>query len=166
MKKIVSIIDGISRWTGKAVSFVMFLVVAIVCYEVSMRYLFHRPTVWASEAIVFCCAFVYVLGAAWTLLDNRHVKIDMVWEKLSPRGRRIIDSITFLFFAFYMGMMLWVGSRFAWESLQLRETSGTPWDPPVYPVKIAFVAGILLLIGQGVSRLIRDLYFAIKGKEL
>ena len=166
MKKIVSTIDHISTLTGKAVSSIMFLVVGIVCYEVVMRHLFKMPTVWASEAVVFCCAFLYVLGAAWTLRENRHVKIDMIWEKFSPRGKRIIDSITYVFFAFYMGMMLWVGMKFARESLQLSETSGSPWNPPVYPVKIAFVIGIILLLAQGTSKLIRDLYFIIRGKEL
>ena len=166
MKIIVSTIDYISTLTGKAVSYIMFLVVGIVCYEVVMRYLFKLPTVWASEAVVFCCAFLYVLGAAWTLRENRHVKIDLLWEKFSPRGKRILDSITYVFFAFYMGMMLWVGMKFARESLQISETSGSPWDPPVYPVKIAFVIGIILLIAQGTSKLIRDLYFIIRGKEL
>lgn len=166
MKKIVQTIDRITSLTGKAVSYIMFLVVGIVCFEVAMRYLFRKPTVWASEAIVFCCALLYVFGAAWTLLDNRHVKIDLLWEKLSPRGKRIIDSLTFIFFAFYMGLMLWVGSRFALESVKLAETSGSPWDPPVYPIKIAFVIGIVLLMGQGISKLIRNLYFIIRGKDL
>ncbi len=144
----------------------MFLVVAIVSYEVSMRYLFHRPTLWASEAMIFCCGFVYVLGAAWTLLENRHVKIDIVWEKLSPRGRRLLNVITFIFFLLYMVLMLREGSRFALDSFELRETSGSPWDPPVYPLKVAFVVGIVMLILQGTSKFIRDLYFVIKGKEL
>ena len=166
MKKILSAIDRVSRFIGKTVSYIMFLVVAIVCYEVLMRYIFHRPTLWASEAMIFCCGFVYVLGSAWTLLDDRHVKIDILSEKLSPRGKRLMNVITFSFFALYMLMMLREGGRFAWESIELAETSGSPWDPPVYPLKIAFVVGILLLILQGTSKFIRDLYFVITGKEI
>lgn len=166
LKTLVSGIDKISSWIGKTSSYLMLLVTPIICYEVAMRYVFHRPTLWASEAIVYLCGFVYVLGAAWTLQENRHVKIDLIYEKLSPRGKRIMDIFSFFFFALYMGMMLWVGTRFAIESFDVLETSGTPWDPPVYPVKIAFVIGVLLLILQGSAKLIRDIYFIIKGQEI
>lgn len=166
MRKILSAIDAISIWTGKGISFIMLITVAVVCYEVTARYLFQRPTIWASEAIVYFCGFLYVLGAAWTMRENRHVKIEMFFEKLSPRGQRVMDSLTFLFFALYMVMMLWVGSRFASESLAIYETSGTPWNPPVYPIKIAFVVGVAMLLLQGSAKLIRDIYFIVKGQEL
>ena len=65
-----------------------------------------------------------------------------------------------------MVMMIWEGSKFAWESLKLSESTGTPWDPPVYPLKIAFVAGFIMLSLQGVSKAVKDLHFVIKGKEL
>ena len=103
MSQILHILDRIVKVIGKTVSYLMLLVVGIVCYEVFMRYVFHRPTVWASEAIVICCSFLYVLGAAWALQENRHVKIDILWEKLNPRNRSIIDSITFLFFCLLHG---------------------------------------------------------------
>lgn len=166
MRKLLSIIDKISIWVGKGTSFMMLFIVAIVCYEVTFRYFFHHPTVWASEAIVYFCGFVYVLGAAWTLVENRHVKIDTIFEKLSLRSQRILNCITFIFFALYMVMMIWVGSQFAWDSLKIYETSGTPWNPPVYPVKIAFVVGVSILLLQGVAQLIRDIYFIFTGKEL
>jgi len=166
MKRVLLAIDAVSTWVGKAISFIMFLVVFIVCYEVAMRYIFHRPTIWASEAMVFGCGFLYVLGAAWTMMDDRHVKIDFIWEKFSPRGRAVLDSFNFLFFAFYMGMLLWVGAKYAYESTLLRETFGTPWNPPVYPVKISFVVGVCLLIFQGFARWVRDLYFVFTGEKL
>ena len=166
MNKIVTFIDELNTWIGKVVSFIMFPVVAIVCYEVLMRYLFHRPTIWASEAMVYGCAYLYVLGSAWTLKDNRHVKIDIIWGKLSARGKHVMDAITFVFFSLYMVMLLWVGSEFAWQSIQIAETSGTPWNPPVYPIKIAFGIGVALLFLQGSAKFIRDLYFIIKGEKL
>lgn len=151
---------------GRCVSYIMLPIMAIICFEVAMRYLFHRPTIWASEAMTYGCAILYVIGAAWTLLENRHVKIDFLYAKCSIRKQRILDCITFPFFALYMGLMLWVGWKFAHDSLKLGETSGTPWDPPVYPIKIAFVVGVAMLSCQGISKFIKDLYFAIKGKEL
>ena len=166
MKFFVTIIERISEWSGKLISYLLIPILGIAFYEVVMRYVFHRPTRWATESIIFGCAFIYVIGAAWTMLSNRHVKIDLVYERVPHRGKRLLDFITFFFFALYIGFMLWVGAKYAWESFQLSETTGSNWSPPVYPVKIAFVVGVFLLLLQGIAKALRDIYFAITGKEL
>ena len=166
MKKLVAVIDKISTWIGKATSYLMPPAVLIVIIEIAMRHFLHRPTLWATESILFACGFLYILGGAWTLLESRHVKIDFIWEKFSLRGRAILDCITFIFFALYMLIMIWLASRFAWQSIGILEGSGTPWNPPVYPIKIAFVIALVLLFFQGMSKLIKDLYFVLHKKEL
>lgn len=166
MKRVVDLIDAISSWVGKSFSFLMVPCVAIIIWEIIFRYFLHKPTSWASEVTLFLTAYVTILGAAWTLLERRHVKIDLIWEKLPPRGRAITDAVTFLFFALYMVMMIWASSKFAWQSICLREGSGTPWNPPVYHMKAAFTIALVLLLLQGISKFIRDLYFVLKGREL
>ena len=166
MRKLLTVIDQTSIWVGKVSSFVILLAVAICGFEVTMRYVFTRPTVWGSEAMVYGCAYLYALGASWTLQAGRHVKIDVLYTHLKPRWQKTLDCLTYPFFMFYMGTMAWVGSKFAMESLALRETSGTPWDPPVYPVKIIFVVAVVLLMFQGSAKFVRDLYFAMNGKDL
>jgi TRAP-type mannitol/chloroaromatic compound transport system permease small subunit len=166
MKAFVSAINTISAWVGRVTSWVTIAVIAIVTYEVVMRYVFTAPTRWAAETLGFCCALIYVLGGAWVFLENRHVKVEFVYEKLSPRQRAIIDVITFFLFLLYVGLMLWATSRFAWESIQLLEGSGSPWNPPVYPIKVALVIGVFLVLLQGSAKLIRNIHFAVTGKEL
>ena len=111
-------------------------------------------------------ALSYVLGAGWALLDHRHVKIDLIYDRFTPRQRAVIDSITFVFFALYLGFFLWAVSKYAWQSVLVRETAGSAWDPPVYPIKVALLVGVVLLLLQGIAKLIRDLHLAIKGREL
>lgn len=166
MQKVLKFIDQMSIWIGKSSSYVILLIVAICGFEVTMRYVFTRPTVWGSEAMVYGCAYLYALGASWTLQAGRHVKIDVLYTHLSPRWQKILDCLTYPFFLFYMGTMAWVGSKFASESFALRETSGTPWDPPVYPIKIIFVVAVVLLMFQGSAKFVRDLHYAINGKDL
>jgi TRAP-type mannitol/chloroaromatic compound transport system permease small subunit len=166
MRKLLSIIDALSVWTGKAASWLVLIVVVFVIYEILMRYVFHLPTLWVSESMVFGCGVTYVLGGGWALLDNRHVKIDLVYGRLTPRQRAIIDSITFAFFALYLSTFFWASAKYTWRSILVRETAGSAWDPPVYPIKVALVVGVILLLLQGVAKLIRDLHFAIKGREL
>ncbi|MBW2310852.1 MAG: TRAP transporter small permease subunit [Deltaproteobacteria bacterium] len=165
MRRLLVIIDSLSTWTGKAGSWLTFLVVIFIVYEIMMRYVFHLPTLWVSESMVFGCGLTYVLGAAWALQDNRHVKIDLIYGRLSVRKRAVIDSVTFVFFALYLGFFLWAVSKYAWQSVSVAETSGSAWDPPVYPIKVALAVGTLLLLLQGIAKLIRDLHLAIKGSS-
>jgi TRAP-type mannitol/chloroaromatic compound transport system permease small subunit len=163
MKRLLTIIDALSIWTGKAASWLTLLVVIFIVYEIMMRYVFHLPTLWVSESMVFGCGLTYVLGAAWALQDNRHVKIDLVYGRLTLRQRAVIDCVTFVFFALYLGFFLWAVSKYAWHSVLVAETSGSAWDPSVYPIKVALAVGTLLLLLQGIAKLIRDLHLAIKG---
>jgi TRAP-type mannitol/chloroaromatic compound transport system permease small subunit len=166
MKKILSLIDGLSIAVGKAGSWLIFAVVIFIIYEIVMRYIFHLPTLWVSESMVFGCGISYVLGAAWALQDNRHVKIDLIYGRLTARQRAAIDSLTYLFFALYLGVFLWAAGKYTWQSIMVRETTSSAWDPPVYPIKIALVVGTGLLLLQGTAKFIRDLHLAIKGREL
>ena len=116
MKKLLSVIDAISIWSGKAAGWLILLVVGFIIYEILMRYVFHLPTLWVSESMVFGAGLTYVLGAAWALQDNRHVKIDLIYGRLTPRQRAVIDSITFVFFALYLGVFSWATAEFARRS--------------------------------------------------
>ncbi len=166
MRGIIRIVDRISVWTGKALSLLFLFVVFVIIYEIIMRYCLNRPTLWAYETMIMSCAVTYVLGAAWVLKERKHVHVEVIWERLSPRKRAILDSFTFLFFLTYMGMLLWAASKYAWESYLLRETMASTWAPPVYPLKIALAVGVLMLILQGTANFLRDLYFAIQGKKI
>ena len=164
MKRFLTIIDRIVVLSGKTCSVLTLLVALAIVYEIVLRYLFNRPTPWVSESSAFGCAVVYVIGGAWTSHAGRHVRIELLYGRFSARGQAIADLIGFVFFALYMGMMLWASVRYAWESVELRETAGTLWDPPVYPIKIALVLGIVLLLMQGVAKFIRDLNLVLRSK--
>jgi len=166
MKKLLSVIDTISIWSGKIAGWLVLLVIGFIIYEILMRYVFHLPTLWVSESMVFGAGLTYVLGAAWALQDNRHVKIDLIYGRLKPRQRAVMDSFTFVFFALYLGVFLWATIEYSRRSVSVLETSGSAWDPPVYPIKLALAVGVVLMLLQGIAKFIRDLHFAIKGNKL
>jgi len=166
MVHILYIIGWISQWSGKFSGIPMFFVVFIVLYEVIARYLFNAPTQWANELMLMGCGFTYVMGGAWVLHGQKHVKMELLYDRLSTRGKALIDAITFLFFLLYLGLFLWVSGKLAWESLQIREATGSSWNPPFYPIKIALTVGVLFLILQGAAKFVRDLYLLVKGKEI
>ena len=166
MKTFFSFVTRISTWTGQVISWLTILVIATVIYEVVMRYVFTAPTRWAAETLGFLCALIYVLGGAWVFVENRHVKVEFVYERLTPRQRAGLDAATYFLFALYIVFMIWATGRFAWESILLGEGSGSPWNPPVYPIKIALFIGVVLVFLQGSANLVRNLHYALTGKEL
>jgi TRAP-type mannitol/chloroaromatic compound transport system permease small subunit len=166
LKRLVTSIEWISLWAGKLSAYLTLPVIFVVSYEIVARYVFHRPTIWAVETMIYGCAVIYVMAAAWALLDGRHVKIDMVYEKFSPRRRAVLDCITFVFFALYIGMMVWATTKYAWRSVAILEMSDSPWRPPLWPMKVFLAVGVFLILLQGVAKFIRDLHFALTGKDL
>lgn len=166
MKKIFAIIDATSTWTGKIVSVLSLVVALIICYEIVVRDFFHAPTVWVAEATVFLCGLVYLLGGAWTLLDDKHVRVDMLYGALSPRGQAIMDCVTYLAFTLYLGVMIWATYSYTVESVALRETTMSPWNPAIWPMKVMLFLSLIMVFVQGTVKFIRDIYFAVTGRSL
>ena len=165
MKRILMVIDIVSSWSGKATSVLCVFMVFAILSEIVLRYVLNIPTQWVTESAVFCGALVYVIAGAWTLLMDQHVKVDFIYDKLSDRTKAVLDAFTFIFFAIYLIAMLWATGMYAWDSIAVMERTGSAWNPPVYPIKAAFMVGVGLLLVQGVAKFIRDLYFAMYGKR-
>lgn len=154
------IVDALNRVVGVALGFGVIFVTFTVLYEVFVRGVLNTPTTWANETTVYVSAAIYLLAGGYALLHRAHVRIDLVYERFPRRARTWLDVLTFVFFALYAGALVWVGWRMGWQSFQQAETTGSPWSPPIWPVKLAIpLAGLLLLL-QGVANLLRDLGIA------
>jgi TRAP-type mannitol/chloroaromatic compound transport system permease small subunit len=163
--RVLKLIDNISIWSGNIVSVINPIVMVFVVYEIVMRFVFNAPTIWGNEATVYLSAIGYLMGGAYSLYYKAHVRVDILYLKFSPRTKAMLDVITFFFAFVYLGSLVWVGSTYAWESVKVLEKTGSPWNPPIYPLKFAIPLGAGLLVLQSVANFIRDLTFAVKGKE-
>ncbi len=162
MTRFLSIVEVISRKSGEVISFLLLATIIVIIYEVIARYAFNAPTIWAHETVVQLLGILYLVGGAYTLYLQGHVSIDIVYLRFSPRTRAILDLISSLFFFLFCGVLLWQGIGFASKSVMMAETSGTPWNPPIYFLKIAIPLGALLILLQGVAKFIRDLSIVIR----
>jgi TRAP-type mannitol/chloroaromatic compound transport system permease small subunit len=97
-----------------------------------------------------------MLCAGHLQLENGHVNVDIISSKFSDRTRLIVNLFTFPFFLLFIGAMTYFGSEFAFDSIAKMETTGSAWDPPVYPIKILVPVGAVLLLLQGIVNLIRQ----------
>lgn len=159
-------IDKVNERTAKAASFLIFLMIGIVNYEVIRRYAFNAPTIWAFESTYLLYGIYFMLGGGYTLYLGKHVNVDLLYAKLSPRGQAIVDLCTSICFFFFCGVMLIYGGRFAWDSFLMRERLSSAWAPPIYPVKLFIPISAFLILLQGVAKFIRDFATAVKGEEI
>jgi len=148
-------IDRVNDWVGKYVSWLVIPLTFVVTYDVVLRYLFDRPTIWAWDIAVQILASIAILGGGNALLVGAHIGIDVIVERISPKKRAVIGLITYVFFFFSVGILLWKTTAGAWASALIGERSYSYAAPPVYPLKIVMAVGVLLLFLQGIANFIR-----------
>ena len=165
MKRFLSAIDSISEWSGKIFAFVVVAATLVVVYAVVMRYVFNAPRIWGLELTIYLCAATYMIGGAYALLYGAHVKVDIFYRRWTPRVRAIVDMITALFFFAGVGLMLWVGAEWTAKAIIKGATSGSIWDPIIWPMRLLIPLGSFLLLLQGVAKFIRDFNVARTGEH-
>ncbi len=159
-------IDAINERAGKAISILVVCMTGILCWEVILRYVFNSPTIWVHEVSGHIFAAYSVLGGAYVLLVNEHVRSDVVYARFSPRGRAILDLVTFPLFFMLLGILLVEGIPMALQSIAVREVTVSFLHSPVYPIKACIPIAAFLMLLQGLAHFIRALALVITGREL
>lgn len=158
-------IDKISCWIGKAVSAFVILIMGITLLEVVLRYGFNQPTIWVHETTQQIFAIAFLLGAAFTLREGGHVRVDIVSRRLSEKGKAILELITYTFYFLFNVVLLWKGGEMAYESVMMLEKTQTPWEPYVFHVILAIPIAAILMLLQGMAEFIRNLKTVAKGNR-
>jgi TRAP-type mannitol/chloroaromatic compound transport system permease small subunit len=166
IKRSLYLIDSINIRFGWFVAFLMVPMIGIVVGEVIMRYFFNHPTVWAYELSLFTFGSFFVLAGAYTLAVRGHVSVDILYSHLPLRGRAILDVVTCTLFFLFIGLLLKESGIATLTSWQIAERTNSDWHPIYYPVRTTLPIACVLLLLQGLAKLIRDLHIAITGKEL
>jgi TRAP-type mannitol/chloroaromatic compound transport system permease small subunit len=129
----------------------------IVVYEVVLRYAFNNPTAWADELAQYIFATMWVLAGGYVLKSKSMVNMDMFYGKLTARKKAIADVATAVFPLTFAGALFWQSAKVGLDSLKWHEVSGTVWNVPLYPIRIALALGTLLLVFQLISELIKNI---------
>lgn len=159
-------IDRINKWVGRIFCLCVLPLTLVMVYEVIVRAL-GSPTLVSFELSNFFFGTHFMMLAAYGLLHNSHVSIDLFSTRLSPRGqaKMMIFGYFTMFFPFVI-MLLYYGLIFAIQSWATWENSWSLWGPPVYPFKtvIPVTAGLLFI--QGISEVIKKIAFLKTHKEV
>ena len=149
-------IDAFTRWTGKRLAWLILVAVIVSALNAIVRKAFDTSSNSWLELQWVLFSIVFLLCSPWTLLDNEHIRIDIVNQMLPKRVRDSIDVVGHV--AFLMPLcviMIITGGPFFMRSVEINEQSGNAGGLPQWPAKSLIIIGFTLLLVQGISELIK-----------
>jgi len=165
MKKILKTIDSISDWSGKIVSFVIYAGILILAIEVVSRYFFNSPTIWAHGYSQRIFGSYFILIGSFALLNNFHVRIDLIYQRFSIRVKALFDIFNYSLLLLWSTVLVYEGYNFFNYSWMIKEVDESALRHPVYPVKFLLLVGVILIMLQGFSKLTKSIFSLIRGVE-
>jgi len=158
--KLSNLIDALNEQVGRLTYWLILVMVLVSAGNASVRYIFDRSSNAWLEIQWYLFSAVFLLGAGYTLLQNQHVRIDVVTGRLSKRARAWIDVFGTLFFLLPMAIaIMWMSWPVFVQSWELHECSSNAGGLIVWPARVMVPVGFFLLILQGFSELIKRIAF-------
>lgn len=166
LARIADIIDTINEWVGRFVSWVTTGLVAVVFIDVVMRYLFNNSYVFTQELEWHLFGFIFLMGAGYTLKYDGHVRVDIIYQRLSTRSRAWINLAGCIFFLFPGCLLIiFTAIPFIESSFAVMEVSPDPGGIPFrFVLKACIPAGFFLFLMQGFALFLRSI-LVIGGRE-
>lgn len=154
-------IDRFSELTGRAVAWLTLLMVIVTFLVVVMRYVFDAGLIWLQESVVWMHAAVFMLGAAYTLQQDEHVRVDIFYRGMSTARKAWVDIIGVLLLLLPMCLFLafeaWDFVAVSWAMQESsRESGGLPF-PMVPLAKTILLLMPAMVALQGIALLLRSL---------
>lgn len=156
-------IDRVSEWSGRVLYWLALVMVGVGAFNAIVRYLDRYTGLGLSsnmwiELQWYLFSMMFLLGAAYTLKYDDHVRVDVLYARLSRRGQAWINLFgTLLFLVPFCGVVLWMSVPFVSNSWAILEGSPDPGGLPRYPIKTVIPLALLLVLAQGVSLMIREI---------
>jgi TRAP-type mannitol/chloroaromatic compound transport system permease small subunit len=151
------IIDKISTLSGLLASWLIVPLIAVVCFDVFCRYLLNAPTIWAFDLGYMLTGSFFLLGGAFTLKENAHIREDILFSRFGPRTKVVVSMAAYL--VFFLPVLTWMSislGRYAWQAYVSGETAGlSAWNPPIWPFRLVFFVSFVLLLLQTLAEFVK-----------
>ncbi len=149
-------IDAFTRWLGKRLAWLILVAVIVSALNATVRKTFDTSSNSWLELQWVLFSIVFLLCSSWTLLENEHIRIDIVNNMLPKKVRDSIDIIGHAFFLIPLCIvMIITGGPFFMRSFEINEQSGNAGGLPQWPAKSLIIIGFTMLLVQGISELIK-----------
>jgi TRAP-type mannitol/chloroaromatic compound transport system permease small subunit len=158
-------VDAINYRVGRVAMYLLFVMGAILLYSTLSRIIFGVPINWVLEMSQFLLSAYYLVGGAYALQLDQHVRMDLFYSRLGARNRAITDAITILFVIFFLVVLLGGGLSSTNYAIQYSQKNYSAWSPVLWPIKVVMTAGVFLMLLQCISTFIKDVAIA-RGKPI
>lgn len=152
-------VDGLSWVVVQLAHLSVVVLVVSMIYEVGARYIFNAPTVWAFDIAYMCSGALFLLGVAWTLKEDAHIRIDILRNKLPAKMAGAIEGGAYLFVLCpFFAVLTWIAFERTWRAWMKGEVEMvSPWAPLMWPFYLIIAVGLLTLTLQLASRGLQDM---------
>ncbi len=154
-------IDSINDWVGRAISWLLVVMVLNVFLVVVLRYVFSFGAIWMQELYVWSHAIVFLMGAGYTLLHKGHVRIDLIYRSASNKYKSLIDLLGSVFFALPVIYVIFIKSlpmvERSWKVLEKSAEAGGL--PGLFLFKTVLLVFPLLFGIQFISLALKSIYY-------
>ena len=166
MATTITSIDKFSKKIGNIVCWILMPLIFAMTYEVIMRKFFLAPTIWAYDISRFLYGALFMLGAGYALSKGVHIRADFLYRNFKTKNQGLVDFWLYILFYFPgLTVFLYMTMGYVGESIQRGERGmDTTWMPYMWPIKSCLLIGIIFLLIQGVSELLKS-YWAYKKGE-
>ena len=156
MHSIIRLIESLTTRTGFLISLTIIPLVLTATYEVFARYVFGAPTIWAYELGYMITGTHFLIGAAITLARDSHVRIDILYDRLSLKSRAL-GNLAF-YVALFLPFLVLLNDALWHYALASGERSGnSAWNPPIWPFRVLLSCGFTLLALQVIAECLKIL---------
>lgn len=150
-------IDRLAISVSRILMLLLAFSVAIMAYEVFMRYVLVKPTLWVNEATKWIAGGIYLVSGLYVLQQRSHIRIYLLYDMVPRWTQRLFDLISTSLLCVFAAAVIYGGFNESWRKLLRWELYGTEWDPPMpATMKILILIIVVLLAMQSVSNLICD----------
>ncbi|MGN7612174.1 TRAP transporter small permease subunit [Magnetococcales bacterium HHB-1] len=162
-------LEILNRWMGKSISWLAIIMVLVTFVIVVLRYFFNIGWVALQESVVYMHALLFMLGAAYTLQEDKHVRVDLLYRQWSPRTKAWINLLGTLIFLFPLMIFIlitsWPYVKDSWDIMEgSREAGGLDL---VWALKSVLLLMPFLVLSQGLAWILSAwLYLAGKEQEI
>ena len=164
LKNLTLLIGIINKFAGYFCSFLVVFMTFNVFLVVVLRYLFGISFIWMQETYVWMHAYIFMLGAGFTYLNDDHVRIDILYRNASQTYRAFIDLIGNVFFLLPFLYIIWSYSfPFVYKSWQMNEISREAGGlSMLFLLKLAILLFVIFLFIQSISKIINSFIYIFK----
>jgi TRAP-type C4-dicarboxylate transport system permease small subunit len=166
LKLLLRSIDRLSMIVGYSVAVFVPLMILSLVYEVISRYFFHAPTLWAQDVSIFLFGYIGLLGGAFVMKEHAHINVDLIYARLSLRGRAMCDVISGLVMMFFLILVVVYAWHEGVKAITLGLRRPTDWAPPMGHFILSISVGGFLLLLQTFAHWIRNWHLLLTGRPL